>query len=229
MKTNWVQAALIFTAIAGISGCNYHIDKQMAVALPNDRPPIFSELRDAVLGSKCLRCHSGDKPSGGVLIADAKQLIDDGLVIPGKPDSSPIYVAVLDDSMPLGAGKLTTREKEAVRDWIAAGAPTKPGEIPVEPPPDIVPPAVLFARVQKEVLKPACVRCHSGEKPKGDVLLETYEQLFAGDDPLVVAGDAEKSYLFQIVRDEIMPPKTKLTAEQMDLLKRWIQNGAKKI
>src|SRR5690606_16975701 len=52
----------------------------------------------------------------------------------------------------------------------------------------------------------------------------------AGGDsgPSIVPGDAQGSYLFQRIRDGEMPPGElhKLTPEQIDTVRRWIDAGA---
>lgn len=46
-----------------------------------------------------------------------------GTVVPGKPESSSLYQAVYNGSMPSGGTRLTNAELQAIYDWIAAGAP----------------------------------------------------------------------------------------------------------
>jgi hypothetical protein len=83
------------------------------------------------------------------------------------------------------------------------------------------------------VLKQHCQNCHGTDKQKGDLNLATYAALQAGGSSgaVVVPGDPDKSRLFTLTdhRDEPrMPPSgNKIPADQIALLKRWIEQGAK--
>ena len=76
-----------------------------------------------------------------------------------------------------------------------------------------------------------CVRCHSPENSKGDVSLATFEDLKSND--FVTAGDPDGSYLIDLVTPQdgqppAMPKEAKLlTDAEVDLLRRWIGEGAK--
>lgn len=91
---------------------------------------------------------------------------------------------------------------------------------------------------QKEILpllETRCVECHGPDKQKGKLRLDTLEAALKGgkDGPALKAGDASGSPIFQRVslpkdHDDRMPPEgDPLTAEQVQLLKDWIADGAK--
>jgi hypothetical protein len=107
-----------------------------------------------------------------------------------------------------------------------------------------LPPAAKKAGVTFEAdIKPffekSCVKCHSGEKPKGKFRADTKENILkgAGDEKVVDLGNSAKSELVHVVADliadEEMPPLDKrdkypaLTKEQVGLLRAWIDQGAK--
>ncbi len=107
---------------------------------------------------------------------------------------------------------------------IATAAPKDPG---------------VYADIIASVLEAKCTGCHGEEKDKGDLRLDTYDFIIKGGDEggdtNVVAGNPEKSYLFERVMlplddDEHMPPddKDQLTPGEVKLIKWWIQSGAKK-
>ena len=83
------------------------------------------------------------------------------------------------------------------------------------------------------ILRNECFRCH-GEKDQGGLRLDSRAlALKAGDSelPAIVPGKASKSELMRRVRheseDERMPPTGKgLSAEQIDILAKWIDAGA---
>ncbi len=95
--------------------------------------------------------------------------------------------------------------------------------------------AVTFDKDIKPLLEKSCVKCHSGEKPKGKYSMETKENILKGE--AVVKGNSAKSPLVHMVSDlvvdEEMPPTDKrdkfpaLTKDQIGLIRAWIDQGAK--
>jgi hypothetical protein len=84
------------------------------------------------------------------------------------------------------------------------------------------------------VLEARCLECHQGGKAKGGLHLDSLAAAVAGGDsgePAIVAGSPEKSPLVARMRsadaDERMPPKGGgLAAAEIDLIERWIAQGA---
>ncbi len=101
-----------------------------------------------------------------------------------------------------------------------------------------VPAAVEFNRDVRPILSDVCFACHGPDKAKrkGDLRLDTEQGAFAdrgGYAPLV-PGRPDRSELYRrITADEaegkMPPPRSgrKLTERQVDLLRRWIEQGAK--
>jgi mono/diheme cytochrome c family protein len=99
------------------------------------------------------------------------------------------------------------------------------------------PAKVDFARQVRPILAENCFECH-GPEPKGrkaDLRLDSREAVFAdrGGYHVVVPGGPDESEMILRVSaeepDEIMPPlksKRHLTKAQIDLLKRWVAEGA---
>ncbi|MBM4077384.1 MAG: DUF1549 domain-containing protein, partial [Planctomycetes bacterium] len=90
--------------------------------------------------------------------------------------------------------------------------------------------SVYFEKVVRPILKQHCWHCH-GEDPEIKANLDTRlaRSLIKGGDsgPAVVAGDHSKSLLFQRVSSEEMPPgKKKLSAAEIDVIRKWIDGGA---
>ncbi len=85
-----------------------------------------------------MQCHGGGKgkPKGGVKILDRDLLVKKEKVVPGKPDDSALFLLItaLDDTVmpPEDQPRLGTGEIEAIRAWIAAGAPPFP-DVGTEP------------------------------------------------------------------------------------------------
>ncbi|MEZ5305027.1 MAG: c-type cytochrome domain-containing protein [Verrucomicrobiales bacterium] len=94
------------------------------------------------------------------------------------------------------------------------------------------------------ILKEKCMDCHRApykdergrtKKPKGDLRLDTAEMILKGseDGKVVVPGKSGESSLYKLTTlteddDDVMPPKGDLlTKEQQEILKKWIDEGAK--
>jgi mono/diheme cytochrome c family protein len=96
------------------------------------------------------------------------------------------------------------------------------------------PAPVSFSRELAPLLEKKCVACHGAEKAKGGFRLHTFSNLLQGGDskePIVTAGRPEQSKLHQLLvatdPDDRMPQKDEpLPSNQIELLKRWILEGA---
>ena len=94
--------------------------------------------------------------------------------------------------------------------------------------------AVDFNRDIRPILETSCVKCHGRGKANGDWRLDTRETFLqpGGSGPAAVLGDSAKSRLIHLVAgtdpDDVMPKKgSKLTAEQVGLLRAWVDQGLK--
>ncbi len=94
--------------------------------------------------------------------------------------------------------------------------------------------AVDFGKEIRPILEASCVKCHGHGKAKGGFRLDTRETTLAPSDSgaAVVPGHGRDSYLIHLVsgldEENIMPEKgSKLTAEQVGLLRAWIDQGVK--
>jgi mono/diheme cytochrome c family protein len=92
---------------------------------------------------------------------------------------------------------------------------------------------VSFEKDVQPIIKASCLSCHKPDKKKGKLDMSTYEALMKGGDQgaPVKPGDAKKSLLIEVVsgKEPEMPEKgDPLTPAQIDILSRWIMEGAKK-
>jgi mono/diheme cytochrome c family protein len=100
---------------------------------------------------------------------------------------------------------------------------------------------VTYATDIKPIFDANCAKCHSGEKPKARLKMDTLEGVLKGtkQGPILKAGDSANSFIVKSIahatgeKDEWMPPvpnkagaKT-LTPEQIGLVRAWIDQGAK--
>lgn len=90
-----------------------------------------------------------------------------------------------------------------------------------------------FAHEVVPVLKEHCGKCHTGDQKKGGLSFNTRETTLVGGEsgPAVTAGTSAKSELLVRVLaadDSRMPPEgPRVPAEKIEILKRWIDEGAK--
>ena len=70
------------------------------------------------------------------------------------------------------------------------------------------------------------MECH-GSKREGDFDLRTRQTILVGSETgsVVKVGSAESSKLYDLVYDEKMPPKGPLTDDEVDVIRRWIDDG----
>jgi uncharacterized membrane protein len=94
---------------------------------------------------------------------------------------------------------------------------------------------LVFQHVILPVLTAKCNKCHSEEKSKGELRMDTYEMAMKGGEngKNFVAGKLDESLSIERIMlpdsdDEHMPPegKDQLTPEEIALLKWWVEQGA---
>jgi hypothetical protein len=89
----------------------------------------------------------------------------------------------------------------------------------------------FFEKNVRPVLVEKCLSCHSGEKAKGGLRLDTREMMMQGGDggKVVVSGNAKQSRLIEAVRQtgELkMPQSGKLADREIATLEEWVNRGA---
>jgi hypothetical protein len=111
----------------------------------------------------------------------------------------------------------------------------------VKLPPASTKTGVTYETDMKPIFDASCVKCHSGDKPKAHLHMDTLEGVLKGskEGKVVVPGDSANSQMIKAVahateeQDDWMPPlKNKagikpLTADQIGLIRAWIDQGAK--
>lgn len=93
---------------------------------------------------------------------------------------------------------------------------------------------VDFTKSIQPILEKRCIECHGAKKQKADLRLDSKEAALKGgkDAKAVVPGKPDESDMLRRVslpagHDDIMPPKgDPLTKEQVELIKKWISEGA---
>lgn len=94
---------------------------------------------------------------------------------------------------------------------------------------------ILYKDLVQPILTAKCVQCHGEEKQKGKLRLDSLEAILQGSDgENVIPGKIDDSLLtFRVTLpkddDEVMPPEDEpqLTEAEIEVLKFWVQAGAK--
>jgi hypothetical protein len=114
---------------------------------------------------------------------------------------------------------------------VAAQAEVSPEEAAGLPPPASH--AVSFSKEVKPIFEASCINCHGHGRDKGGFRLDTRDTALQGGDsgPAVIPGKSADSLLISLVQgvdpDNVMPKKgSRLTPEQVGLLRAWIDQGA---
>jgi hypothetical protein len=129
----------------------------------------------------------------------------------------------------------------AVPLGLALAAAADDDAVPGTLPPAATKRGVTYAGDIKPILDNSCVKCHSGEKPRGHLKLDSLEGAMKGgkEGKVIIAGNSAKSELVLRVAhlskddDDWMPPLHNranigpLTPDQIGLLRAWIDQGAK--
>lgn len=170
---------------------------------------------------------------------------DDRMPPPGKGSLAPGEVLTLINwinlGLPRGDGSGTplvasAQPEEGAEPAQVASTPEPPA--PTEPAPN-APTAtpsgpVDFARDVWPIFEARCIKCHGEEKQSDDLRLDAPQYLVPSEEDhgLIVAGNPAGSELYEHImlpddHDERMPKNDDpLSADQKNLIKRWIEQGA---
>lgn len=79
----------------------------------------------ALLSGRCLECHSGNDPRGGLNLSSRDGLAkgsDSGIIFDSQSWESSVLLNVIESGDMPPKGKLTDEEKKTLKDWIQSGA-----------------------------------------------------------------------------------------------------------
>src|SRR6185369_1858393 len=95
-----------------------------AAAARADTPPAYADIQK-LLQARCAKCHGEKVRKADLDLTTAAGLLAGGesgkVVVPGKPDESPLFEKVHSGAMPpKKEGRLSAAEVDLIRNWIAA-------------------------------------------------------------------------------------------------------------
>ena len=244
-----VRKLLVLPLFLLVAGCNYALFNANAPtdqgggsgaafdkALAGSDVPSFDFIETEILAKNntCTECHKWATNYAGVR----------DYVKPGSSLDSVLVKRLknMNGNMPKDKPALDEKAVEVLKLWIDAGAneAATPKPTSGSTTTTTLPANPVFSDVAEHVFKNNCNSCHRADSPSKakEFPFQKYSELMAlvsDDGPVVTPGNLETSVLWTDVSTADMPPKnaiaagnaTALTPEQIDLVKRWIEQGAR--
>jgi hypothetical protein len=172
-----------------------------------------------VLVSRCASagCHDAITHTEGYIFTSYSTTMK--AVDPGDPGDSKLYEVITETSgedrmPPAGSAQLTFSEIDSIRKWISYGALNENcGEVC-----DTISP-VTFSGAVWPVIQTACLGCHSGPSPSGNINLGSYG---------TVSVPAANGLLIQSLNGAgvpKMPPAGNFSQCRIRQFEIWVSNG----
>ncbi len=202
--------------------------------------PTFKADVLPILAENCLMCHGQEPRQGGLDLQSAAALLQGGqsgaAIVAGSPDRSLIMEKLVSGQMPPGDARLSPEDIGHIRRWIERGSP---GEYGLDAGGEGAPHSGFPAVSEKDVLpifQVRCVACHGKRRQEAGLDLRTRASRLKGgrSGPAVLPGNPDQSPIIQKIESGAMPPvELQLansvrppTAAELQLLRRWIADGA---
>ncbi len=198
--------------------------------------------------AKCGNCHVNQE-RGGFSAASFMALDQSAMITYGLPDQSRIVEVIESGEMPKGNLKVEPEELKLLKAWVAQGANfdgNNPNAslnsfrpmAPRAPRVDVASMAltgketVSFALHVAPILLDNCFQCHVGRNPRGDLNMESLASFLRGGDggAVLKPGDSAASEIVLRLKGadrDVMPPTGKLDDEKIQLISKWIDEGAR--
>ena len=193
-----------------LAGCSFDRmkdgeGKQRGGGALSDRPVTYAEALGAVIGPRCVSCHSqGGGNQGGVSL----ETYESTSALADRIQRS-VFV---DKTMPKGS-PLSEQEAAILQAWLAQGASrngARPGSGRLKE-------RVTFSLLRDEVFAPKCLDCHSQPRPEKNLDMGSYAEVKANINRIFDRA--------VITADMPLPPFERLTVEEKQALGNWIAQG----
>lgn len=188
----------------------------------------YEKAIGAFVDERCNPCYFPDTdPAEPFDTFDASYWIQNGHVIPGEPQNSPLYLAAVDGLLPADYD-LTAAELETLRDWIfTLGDTSGTGGIIVAPGDDPdAPGGPTFSGIYATVIATNCTGCHGSTQQSAGVRLDSYANVMN----YVVLDNPVASPIYAEINGGFMPRPggfPQPTRDRYaDSILEWIQAGA---
>lgn len=217
-------------------------------------PVSFVKEIAPILSQRCVSCHSGNDPAGGLRLDTFAGLETGGrsgpVISPRNPQLSLLMARVLNPDpqqrMPRNAPALSPPDIKKLIQWILQGAAFDGNDKNLSLSmlvrrPELAKEKIVinkatgnetvsFVRDIAPTFVNTCGGCH-GNQRSGGLSLATFEAVMIGGDSgrAIIPGDVEGSLLFQKLRDGEMPRgnMTGITRKFYADLQTWIREGAR--
>lgn len=211
-----------------------------ALGLPaqDHSEPRFESHIAPLLEANCVVCHGEQSPQAELDVRTREALLRGGksgpALVPGAPLDSLLLQKTASGAMPMAGKKLTPDEVDLIRLWIESGA------LPAGENPGVLGDATHAPVSPREILVTVvnvkCLLCHGRRRQEGGLDLRTRESALKGgvSGPALVPGEPGESLMIKRIASEEMPPERDqarlsyrpVTSEELDKLRRWINQGA---
>ncbi|PIS09978.1 MAG: hypothetical protein COT73_11805 [Bdellovibrio sp. CG10_big_fil_rev_8_21_14_0_10_47_8] len=250
MKSTFSRTQILISALlmSGLGGCNFSLyqarqkntggpEVMFEKVLGGDQVPSFEFIRSQILEpNSCTQCHAWANSYTLTKI----------YTIPGNSDGSPLIKRLknMGGDMPQNKAALNNQAFQVLKLWIDYGSQETNRQKP-KPSPTTTTTTLsenpTFADVSKYVFETNCSSCHRAGATSGGrkFPFQNYRDVLSQEDsitgePVLTPGDLGNSKMWTDIIDRDMPPPkaiangtaTALSAEQIDLVKRWIEQGA---
>lgn len=210
-----MRLALLFLLALAVLGCNYNHVKEEAgtarggVSIQDLGPLDFATVQAAVIGPKCLSCHSnaGGNQGGSNLESYRAVRAQLGRIL---------FRSLEKRDMPPRA-PLNGAQMQALRDWAELGAPKRASGPVQKPDPSLDRGPNDWAKVRDRIFKAKCLDCHSAPEPQAGLDLTSLQETRA---KAVVIFDRV------IVRQDMpVQPYPSLSPREKRVLLQWFELG----
>lgn len=230
MRSIRIGVLLMFMAVPLFvyTNCSSSHDADLSITSEYISAETLSALRaqkTSILTNRCESCHNAATTDNNLKdILNTQYLIDNDYINPGSPQTSALYLRIVDDFMPpMDSPDVTDAELAALRDWIAVEGGNYDsyiGGTPIDGGTTTTPAPFTAVRA---ILNQNCVSCHraGATPPRLDVDAATLRG--AG---LVIPNNAAGSPLLQSFSSMPTGGALGLNSSQANTVRSWINSGA---